>query len=221
MVHSDTLLHGQIWLCLQQYTYAYKDYNKNLKPGLKKSLLPLCYVIKPFPWWTTMLKLQVGHIMAVTGFLLHVLQKNDGKVQFFEVEVDQVNILGKRSVLVGPNQFAHTVKSIFFFLWLLSQFQFNRKPHQLLWSAKGFSLISVRQLLAHSRKQESQTPRCRLLLYLNLNNHLYINTYSLPWFFKSNNCEYYQERTCANAQVSASDHKNDTKFIKTTVAFLL
>ena len=40
-------------------------------------------------------KLQVGHIVAVTGFLSHVLQKNDGKVQFFKVEVDQVNILGK------------------------------------------------------------------------------------------------------------------------------
>ena len=101
---------------LQQYTYTYKDYNKNLKPGLKKLLLPLCYVIKPFSRWMTMPKLQIGHIVAVTRFLSHVLQKNDGKVQFFKVEVDQVNILGKRSVLVGPNQFADTVKSILFFL---------------------------------------------------------------------------------------------------------
>ena len=61
-------------------------------------------------------KLQVGHIVAVTGFFSHVLQKDDGKVQFFEVEVDQVNILGKTSVPVGPNQFADTVKSILFFL---------------------------------------------------------------------------------------------------------
>ena len=36
---------------------------------------------------------QVGHIVAVTGLLSHVLQKNDGKVQFFEVEV------------VGPGQY--------------------------------------------------------------------------------------------------------------------
>ena len=61
-------------------------------------------------------KLQVGHIVAVTGFLSHVLQKDDGKVQFFEVEVDQINFLGKMSVPVGPNQFADTIKSILFFL---------------------------------------------------------------------------------------------------------
>ena len=62
-------------------------------------------------------KLQVGHIVAVTGFLSHVLQKDDGKVQFFEVEVDQVkNRLGKTSVPVGPNQLADTIKSILFFL---------------------------------------------------------------------------------------------------------
>ena len=61
-------------------------------------------------------KLQVGHIVAVNGFLLHVLQKDDGKVQFFEVKVEQVNILGKTSVPIGPNQFVDTGKSILFFL---------------------------------------------------------------------------------------------------------
>ena len=58
-------------------------------------------------------KLQVGHIVAVTGFLSHVLQKNDGKIQFFEVKVEQVNILGRTAVPVGPGQFSDTVKSLF------------------------------------------------------------------------------------------------------------
>ena len=100
-VHSDTLLHGQIWLCLQQYTYIYKDYNKNLKPGLKKLLLPLHYIIKPFPQWTTMPKLQVGHVVAVTGFLSLVLQKNDGKIQFFKVEVVRPGQYLGKEVCVG------------------------------------------------------------------------------------------------------------------------
>jgi aspartyl/asparaginyl-tRNA synthetase len=103
-------------LAPEQYTYAYKDYNKNLKPGLEKSSLPLRCVIKPSPRWTKMPKLQVGHIVAVNGFLSRVLQKDDGKVQFFEVEVEQVNILGKTSVPIGPNQFVDTGKSILFFL---------------------------------------------------------------------------------------------------------
>jgi hypothetical protein len=112
-------------LAPEQYTYAYKDYNKNLKPGLKKSSLPLRCVIKPSPRWTTMPKLQVGHIVSVTGFLSHVLQKDDGKVQFFEVEVEQVNILGKTAVPVGPNQFSDTGKSIlFFFDYFLTNFNF-------------------------------------------------------------------------------------------------
>ena len=63
-----------------------------------------------------MLKLQAGHIVAVNGFLLCVFQKDDGKVQFFEVEVEQVNILGKTSVPIGLNQFVDTGKSILFFL---------------------------------------------------------------------------------------------------------
>lgn len=85
----------------------------------EKSSLPLRCVIKPSPQWTTMPKLQVGHIVAVNGFILRVLQKDDGKVQFFEVEVEQVNILGKTSVPIGPNQFVDTGKSILFFLWVL------------------------------------------------------------------------------------------------------
>lgn len=117
MVHSDTQTRMLTFdLAPEQYTYIYKDYNKNLKPGLKKSLLPLRCVIKPSPRWTTMPKLQVGHIVAVNGFLSRVLQKDDGKVQFFEVEVEQVNILGKTSVPIGPNQFVDTGKSILFFL---------------------------------------------------------------------------------------------------------
>lgn len=63
-----------------------------------------------------MLKLQVGHIVAVAGFFSHVLQKDDGKVQFFKVEVEQVNILGKMVVPIDPSQFADTGKSMLFFL---------------------------------------------------------------------------------------------------------
>ena len=43
-------------------------------------------------------------------------RKMMARYNFFEVEVDQVNALGKMSVLFGPNQFADTVKSILFFL---------------------------------------------------------------------------------------------------------
>ena len=60
-------------------------------------------------------KLQVGHTISVSRFLLHVLQQDDGKVQFFEVEVEQVNILGKTAVLT-PVQFADTSMPLIFFL---------------------------------------------------------------------------------------------------------
>ena len=65
-------------LAPEQYTHAYKDYNKNLKPGFKKSSLPLCCIIKPSPRWTMVPKLQVGHTISVLGFLSHVLQQDDG-----------------------------------------------------------------------------------------------------------------------------------------------
>lgn len=96
-----------------KFALRIKDYNKNLKPGFKKSLLPLRCIIKPSPWWTTMPKLQVGHTISVLGFLSHVLQQDDGKVQFFEVEVEQVNILGKTAVLT-PVQFVDTSMPVFF-----------------------------------------------------------------------------------------------------------
>ena len=87
-VHSNTQARMVTFdFAPEQYTYAYKDYNKNLKPGLEKSSLPLLCVIKPSPWWMTMPKLQVGHMVAVTGFLSHVLQKDDGKVQFLRLKL--------------------------------------------------------------------------------------------------------------------------------------
>ena len=55
-------------------------------------------------------KLQVGHTVSVLGFLSHVLWQDDGKVQFFEVEVEQV---GKTAVLT-PVQFADTSMPVFF-----------------------------------------------------------------------------------------------------------
>jgi len=65
-------------------------------------------------------KLQVGHTVSVSGFLSHVLRQDDGKVQFFEVEVEveQVNILGKTAVLT-PVQFADTSMPLIFFLQTL------------------------------------------------------------------------------------------------------
>ena len=63
-------------------------------------------------------KLQVGHTVSVSGFLSHVLWQDDGKVQFFEVEVEQVNILGKTAVLT-PVQFADTSMPLIFFLQTL------------------------------------------------------------------------------------------------------
>ena len=56
-------------------------------------------------------KLQVGHIVTVSGFLSHIHLKEDEKVQSFEVEVEQVNILGKTAVPVAT-QFLDTGKSL-------------------------------------------------------------------------------------------------------------
>jgi len=105
-------------LAPEQYTNAYKSYNKNLKPGSKKSSLPLRCIIKPSPRWTTMPKLQVGHIVSVSGFFSRVLREDDGKIQFFEVEVEQVNILAKTAV--PRAQFADTGMPVFFFLCVFS-----------------------------------------------------------------------------------------------------
>jgi hypothetical protein len=58
-------------------------------------------------------KLQVGHIVTVSGFLSRVHLKEDEKVQFFEVEVEQVNILGKTAVPASEaTQFLDTGKSL-------------------------------------------------------------------------------------------------------------
>ena len=56
-------------------------------------------------------KLQVGHIVTVSGFLSHVNLKEDEKVQSFEVKVEQINILGKTTIPVAT-QFSDTGKSI-------------------------------------------------------------------------------------------------------------
>ena len=71
-------------LAPEQYTNTYKDYNKKLEAGSKKTSFPLHCIIKESPRWTTMPKLQVGHIISVSGFLLRVCQQG-GKVHFFEV----------------------------------------------------------------------------------------------------------------------------------------
>ena len=96
-------------LAPEQYTNAYKDYNKNLKPGFKKVSLPLRCIIKSSPRWPTMPKLQVRHIVSTSGFLSHVLRQDDGKVQYFEIEVEQVNILAKTTVPTSA-QFSDTSK---------------------------------------------------------------------------------------------------------------
>jgi len=108
-VKSDSQSHTLTFdLAPEQYTSAYKDYNKNLKPGFKKSSCPLHCIIKQSPRWTTMPKLQVGHIVSISGFLSRVRQEGNGKVQFFEVDIEQVNILGKTAVPVAPGQFTDT-----------------------------------------------------------------------------------------------------------------
>ena len=102
-------------LAPKQYTNAFKSYNKNLKPGSKKSSLPLRCIIEPSSQWPMMLKLQVGHIVSVSGFISRVLREVDGKIQFFEVEVEQVNILAKTAVPIAtPVQFADTSMPVLF-----------------------------------------------------------------------------------------------------------
>lgn len=51
-------------------------------------------------------------------------------------------------------------------------------------------MISVRQFLAHSRRQKSQTPHHHLLL--DFNDYLYVNTYIIL-IFESTKHEYYQK----------------------------
>ena len=82
-------------------------------------------------------KLQVGHIVSVSGFISRVLREVDGKIQFFEVEVEQVNILAKTAVPIAtPVQFSDTSMPVLF-------------PSMCIFTARGFSLISVRPLPAH------------------------------------------------------------------------
>ena len=107
-VKHDAQLHSLTFdLAPEQYTNTYKDYNKKLEAGSKKTSFPLHCIIKESPRWTTMPKLQVGHIISVSGFLSRVCQQ-EGRVHFFEVDVEQVNILGKTAVPVTTNQFAET-----------------------------------------------------------------------------------------------------------------
>ena len=55
------------------------------------------------------------------GFILCVLQEVDGKIQFFEVEVEQVNILAKTAVPIAtPVQFADTSMPVLFLLCVFS-----------------------------------------------------------------------------------------------------
>ena len=64
MVHSNTQTRMLTFdLTPEQYTYAYKDYNKNLKPGLKKSSLPLHCIINRLSEvqsWTSRTRVQSG-----------------------------------------------------------------------------------------------------------------------------------------------------------------
>ena len=68
-----------------------------------------------------MLKLQGRHIVSVSGCISHVLWEVDGKIQFFEVEVKQVNILAKTAVpITTPVQFADTSMPVIFLLCIFS-----------------------------------------------------------------------------------------------------
>lgn len=86
----------------EQYTQVYKDYNKNLKPGVKKTSIPLhCIINLDSPRWKSRVpNFQIGHIVIVSGFLKYLRCKEDGKIQVFQVDIDQVNILGKTSLPV-------------------------------------------------------------------------------------------------------------------------
>lgn len=84
----------------EQYTQVYKDYNKNLKPGVKKTSIPLrCIINLNSPRWKSrMPNFQIKHIVVVSGFLKYLCYNEDKKIQVFQVDVDQVNILGKTSL---------------------------------------------------------------------------------------------------------------------------
>ena len=86
----------------EQYTQVYKDYNKNLKPlaGVKKTSIPLrCIINLDSPRWKSRVpNFQIGHVVIVSGFLKYLCRNEDGTIQVFQVDIDQVNILGKTSL---------------------------------------------------------------------------------------------------------------------------
>ena len=107
--------------------------------------------------------------------LFHVFSRRMmGRYNFLRSKLSRSISWERRQCLLVPINLRIPVSLFYSFFEYFRVISFYWKPHRLRWSGKGSSLISARQLLAHSRRQESQTPRRRLLLYLDLSQHLYI-----------------------------------------------